>query len=132
MTKPNIGTKGRFGDTKRREGRIWELSPNPGPMDRFVVRDLPATEASEEATCTEGKEETEGKRLGRREPGKDTHRREKGNSRRRRRVCWKLRKGLGNPATTNQGCLRRESWSSGVLGHQRWQPRPPVLNRLFG
>ena len=44
--------KGRFGDTKRREGRIQGLNPKPGPMDRFVVRDLPANEASEEATYT--------------------------------------------------------------------------------
>ena len=52
MTKPNIGTKGRFGDTRRREGRIKGLDPKPRPMDRFVVRDLPPTEASEEATYT--------------------------------------------------------------------------------
>ena len=61
MTKPNIGTKGRFGDTRRKEGRIQGLEPNPGPMDRFVRRDLPPTEASEEATTTADRSGQEGK-----------------------------------------------------------------------
>ena len=52
MTKPNIDTKGMFGDNKRREGRIWGLRPKPSPMDKFVVKDLQVHGASEEASYT--------------------------------------------------------------------------------
>ena len=61
MTKPNIDTKGMFGDNKRREGRIWGLSPKPSPMDKFVVKDLQVHGASEEAIYTNDRRTQRGK-----------------------------------------------------------------------
>ena len=61
MTKPNIDTKGMFGDNKRREGRIWGLRPKPSPMDKFVVKDLQVHGASEEAIYTDDRRTQRGK-----------------------------------------------------------------------
>ena len=61
MTKPNIDTKGMFGDNKRREGRIWGLRPKPSPMDKFVVKDLQVHGASEEASYTDDRRTQRGK-----------------------------------------------------------------------